>query len=165
VHTAIIGVLVHAAVAFGVTQLGGDKNKPSTSGARVAPTPTTDSGSAATPTATAAPPTKDKALVMVFNGTAKAGLAAQFKGLLVDDGYTQGNVAIGNVPEAQQVLASVVMYKRGDKSVAQAVATTLGIDAPVKLLDATTQQLIAGLPADQKKDYDAVVIVGQDKSQ
>ncbi len=132
VITAVIGVIVLAGVAFGVTQLGGgDSNKPKPSAQvhsrRRRPSPARPPRRRR-PTAVTQP-TKDKALVMVFNGTATPHLAAKFQTLLTQDGYSLANVEVGTLSEAQQAQTSVVMYRKGYKPTAQGVATTLGIDA------------------------------------
>ena len=59
---------------------------------------------------------------------------------------------------------SVVMFAKGDKPAAQEAAEALGIEQVVALDDAT-QTALASLPASQQKDWNVVVIVGQDKSQ
>jgi hypothetical protein len=160
VLTAVIGVLVLAACVFLLTRvLGGDEPTTAAPPNKVA-TPTPDAGSSATPAETTTPaPTKDTVLVGIYNGTNTPDLAAGQSDLLVADGYKRANLGTDTAPPEQQRPTSVVMYRRGSKTVADQIADTLGMTS-VKQLDAATQTLIAG--ADKR--WDVVVIVGADKS-
>jgi hypothetical protein len=112
---------------------------------------------AATPAPT---PTKETAMVAVYNGTGVTGLAAQFREQLLEEGYPQDNLGADTAPPEQQRQTSVVMYARGSKPVAEGVATALDI-RDIQQIDEPTQALIANAP----KDWNVVVIVGADKSQ
>jgi hypothetical protein len=156
--TAVIGIVVIGGALFYFLG-GGDDNKPATAG-----TPQVQATSSPEPQATAAPkqtpaPTKQTALIAVYNGTGIEGLAKQQADLLRQEGYPDDNLATDNAPPDQPRQTSVVMYRRGSKTVATQVAETLGISA-VQQLDEATQQLIAN----SGKKWNVVVIVGNDKT-
>jgi hypothetical protein len=67
---------------------------------------------------------------------------------------------VDNAPPEQQRATSVVMYRSGAKPAADEVALALDIK-DVQEFDDDTQALIANAP----KEWNVVVIVGQDKSQ
>jgi hypothetical protein len=159
VLTAVIGVLVLGGAAFAVTSLlgGDDKPTPGTGG-----TPPVATEPPADPTATPEPIRKNNALVLVFNGTSTPKLAARYSEALAGDGYPQANLGTATLGEAQQTQTSVVMYGRRAKAAAQGVADTLGIETVVALDDAT-QTAVSSLQGDQKKDWNVVAIIGQDK--
>ncbi|WP_028065369.1 LytR C-terminal domain-containing protein [Solirubrobacter soli] len=158
--TAIVGVIAIGAVLFFFVLRGGDEPKTAANN-----TPKVETTSTPAPDATEAPakqtpaPTKDTALIAVYNGTGIEGLAKQQTELLRQEGYPQDNLAADNAPPDQPRQSSVVMYRRGSKTVAAQVADTLGISA-VQQLDDATQQLIANSP----KKWNVVVIVGNDKT-
>jgi hypothetical protein len=157
VVTAIIGVLVLAGAAFGVTRLvGSGDDEPTAPNAVKTPTEEVEETATAAPEAT---PTKESALVAVYNGTGVTGLAAQVRSQLVEEGYPEGNLGADTAPPEQQRQTSVVMYKRGSKPVAEGVATALDI-RDIQQIDEPTQALIANAP----KDWNVVVVVGADKS-
>jgi hypothetical protein len=159
VITAIVGVLVLAGTAFGITSLlgGDDPEQPP-------PPVATEPADEGEPTPSAEPVTKENALVMVFNGTSEAGLAGNFEGQLEAEGYGNDNVSAETLSEAEQRQTSVVMYRNGSsRQVAQDVASALGIEQ-VERLDATTQTALKSLPEANQKDWNVVVIVGVDKS-
>ena len=152
VITAIVGVLVLAGTAFGLTSLlgGDDPEQPP-------PPVATEPAGEGEATATAEPVTKENAQVMVFNGTSQAGLAGNFEGQLVTEGYPTDNVEPATLGEAEQRQTSVVMYRGGSaRQVAQDVASALGIEQ-VERLDAATQTSLKSLPEAQQKDYNVVV--------
>jgi hypothetical protein len=159
VITAIVGVLVLAGTAFGITSLlGGDD--PEQPPPPVATEPA-DEGEA---TPSPEPVTKETALVMVFNGTSETGLAGKLEEQLVAEGYPNDNVEPATLGEAEQRQTSVVMYRGGGaRGVAQEVGSALGIEQ-VERLDAATQTSLKSLPEAQQKDWNVVVIVGVDKS-
>ena len=116
--------------------------------------------SAAKSTPKAAPaPTKETALIAIYNGTPQDGLAGTFRDQLKAEGYPEGNLAADTAPPEQQRQTSVVMYRRGAKTAASGVAESLGI-TDVQQLDDATQALIANSP----KKWNVVVIVGNDKT-
>jgi hypothetical protein len=148
---------VLAAVALGFVFLSrGEDPKPQPP--NVAPTPTEEAGSRATPAPEA--PAKDNVLVGVYNGTGATGLAAEFKGQLVQEGYPDGNLGVGNVPPELLRQTSVVMYAEGAKAAAEELAAALDI-RDVQRIDQPTQGMIRDAP----KDWNVVVIIGADKSQ
>jgi hypothetical protein len=157
--TAVVGIIVIGGALFFVLR-GGDDPKPAANNS-----PTVQSTSTPEPDATEAPakqtpaPTKDTALVAVYNGTVSEGLAAQQTALLQQEGYPKDNLGTDNTPPDQQRQTSVVMYRRGSKAVATQVGEALGITS-VQQLDDATQQLIANSP----KKWNVVVIVGNDKT-
>jgi hypothetical protein len=153
--TAVVGVVVLGGAVYFLTRGGDDTRTPES-----APVVTTSTAAPeATRAATRTPaPTKDTALVAVYNGTPQEGLAAGQSELLQQDGYKKDNLGVDNAPPEQQRQTSVVMYRRGSRAVAGQVAQTLGI-TDVKQFDAATQALIANAP----KKWNVVVIVGADK--
>jgi hypothetical protein len=160
VLTTVIGVLVLGAAAFAVTQLfGGSDNSHAKPPTVANSTPAPSARTAATPQATPAL-TKSTMRVAVYNGTTVSGLAGSVRDQLVNLGYNQNHLGADTYTPNQQRQASVVMYERGDRAAAAAVARSLSI-SDVRLIDSATQQLI-----DQSgRKWDVVVIVGADKSQ
>ncbi len=159
VITAIVGVLVLAGTAFGITSLlgGDDPEQPP-------PPVATEPADEGEPTPSAEPLSKENAQVMVFNGTSETGLAGKLEEQLVAEGYPNDNVEPATLGEAEQRQTSVVMYRGGGaRSVAQEVGSALGIEQ-VERLDAATQTSLKSLPEAQQKDWNVVVIVGVDKS-
>jgi hypothetical protein len=168
VLTAVLGVIaLGVAVFFLVGQFTGDDEAPRTAANTVVESPTAegDGGSGggaeeSTPTATpTATPTKADALVAVYNGAGATGLAASQSLLLQQDGFPSDNLGTGDTPADQLRETSIVMYRRGSKSVASQVAQTLGI-SEVSLIDDATENLVANT----SKRWDVVVIVGSDKT-
>ena len=155
--TAVIGVLVLGAAIFFVTRSGDDTPaEKETPQVQTTPTAEPDATEAATQTPA---PTKETALIAVYNGTPQDGLAGTFRDQLKAEGYPEGNLAADTAPPEQQRQTSVVMYRRGAKTAAQGVAESLGI-TDVQQLDDATQALIANSP----KKWNVVVIVGNDKT-
>lgn len=150
----VAGVLALAAVVFLFTR--SDGNDEPTPPPRVS-TATPEARATAAPTQAPAP-TKETALVAVYNGTPQTGLAAQQSELLQQDGFPKDNLGTDNTPPEQQSQTSAVMFRRGSKAVASQVAETLGITV-IKQFDDATQALIANT----QKKWDVVVIVGADK--
>jgi hypothetical protein len=164
--TVVIGIVVLGAAAFAITRVfSGGSNAPAKPPTVAGSTPTASPQGTATPKAKATPAlTKATTHVEVYNGTVRAGLAGSVRDQLVNLGYTADNVGADTYtpdqPPNQQRQASVVMYERGDRPSAAAVARSLNI-TDVRLVDSATQQLI-----DQSgKKWDVIVIVGADKSQ
>jgi len=155
--TAVVGVLVLGGAVFFFTR-GSDDGGGNTAatGPQIETTPTAE----ATSTPKAAPaPTKETALIAIYNGTPQDGLAGTFRDQLKAEGYPEGNLAADTAPPEQQRQTSVVMYSRGAKTAASGVAESLGI-TDVQQLDDATQALIANSP----KKWNVVVIVGNDKT-
>jgi hypothetical protein len=96
----------------------------------------------------------------VFNATTTSGLAAKYESELVNDGYPEGNIEVGNLGEQDQTTTSTVMYARGDRSAAEQVAEVLGIER-IGQLDEKTQAAAVKLG---DRDWNVVAIIGQDKS-
>jgi hypothetical protein len=161
VLTAVIGVLVLAGAIFLLTRvMGGDDNQtPQPPNKVAAPTPDgADATATATKTTTPAP-TKETALVGVYNGTQQTGLAAQFQATLIEEGYPKDHLGADTAAAENQRQTSIVFYRRGAKPAAQNVADALGI-TDVKQIDDATQSLIANAP----KRWDVVAIIGSDKT-
>jgi LytR cell envelope-related transcriptional attenuator len=160
VITAIAGVLVLGAIAFGLTKvLGGGDEQPAKPPHVASSTPESPAQGTGTPQATAtAALTKNTMKVAVYNGTVQPGLAGSIRDQLVSQGYS--NVGADTYTPNQQRQASVVMYERGDRAAAQTVAKDLGVSS-VQLIDSATQQLTR----QSGKQWDVVVIAGADKSQ
>src|SRR4051794_1167653 len=156
--TAVIGIIVIGGALFLVLRGGGDKPQAANNQPIVQPTstPAPDATQAPKP---AAVPTKQNALIAVYNGTVSEGLAAQQTQLLQEDGYPKGNLGTDNTPPDQQRQTSVVMYRQGSKAVATQVGQSLGI-TDVQQFDDATQRLIANAP----KKWNVVVVVGNDKT-
>jgi hypothetical protein len=158
----ILTVAVLVAVFFGFRSIGGDDEPvgPKTEIATVTPE---GEGGEATPEATPTPAagvSKEDAQIVVYNATSATGLAGDFKGLLVADGYPDGNIEAATLGEAAQTTTSTVMYARGDKAAADQVADVLGIDRVEQLSDEI--QTAARQVGD--REWNVVAIVGQDKS-
>lgn len=133
-------IVIGAAAAFGVSQLGGDDD-PATSDS--------EPGGADRQ----APINPTTVTVSVLNGTTVPGLAAQIGDEVESAGFQRGNVA--NAID-QQRTASVVLYAEGADREARLVARKLGI-AQVEPIDPDSQAL-AG-------NASVVVIVGADQTQ
>ena len=134
-------VVLGAAAAFGVSQLGGDDEAPS-SGDRASREDTP-----------AGPLNRSLVTVSVLNGTTVPGLAAQIGDEIESKGFQRGNVA--NAID-QQRTESVVMFTEGAERPARVVARDLGIST-VEQVDPDSQAL-AG-------NASVVVIVGADQTQ
>jgi hypothetical protein len=161
VLTAIIGVIVIGGALFFVLRGNGGDDDRAGSGSqapKVETTSTPDPDATEAPKATPAP-SKQTALIAIYNGTQQEGLAATFRDQLKAEGYPQGNLGVDTAPPESQRQTSVVMYRRGSKSAASGVADTLGI-TDIQQFDDATQQLIANTG----KRWNVVVIVGQDKT-
>ena len=138
----VAGVLVvGAGIAFGVSQLGGEDDAPST-GDRA----TRDSQPAG-------PLNRSLVTVSVLNGTTVPGLAAQIGDEVESKGFQRGNVA--NAID-QQRQDSVVLFAEGGERPARVVARVLGISG-VEPVDPDSQAL-AG-------NASVVVVVGADQTQ
>jgi hypothetical protein len=96
--------------------------------------------------------------VAVLNSTPIPGLAASERDQLTGDGYGKTNLTTGNFkgPQRQQ---SVVMYRRGARRAAAAVARLLQIATVQPVDSATAAQADSSGPAP-----DVIVVVGGDKS-
>jgi hypothetical protein len=170
VITAVVGVLVLAAAAifaFGLPG-GGDEPQQSAGGGNPTAEPGQDGGDGGeggttTPKPTATPVKKSEAQVFVFNGTATPQLAARFQTALTGEGWAKGKTAVGSLAEDQYAQTSVVMYGPNAKRVANLVATDLGIDQVAELDDAIKTAL-ADTDTAAGKDWNVVVVLGQDKS-
>jgi hypothetical protein len=159
--TALIGVVVLAVTAFAVIKLtgGGGGNTPGPQPKVV--TQSTPASPKATPTAQATPAlTKATTRVEVYNATTTPNLAGSVRDQLATFGYPTANLDAATYTPNQSRQSSTVMYQRGDKAAATAVAQSLAI-SDVRLIDTTTTQLLQQTGA----KADVVVIVGADKSQ
>jgi hypothetical protein len=137
----VAGVIVlGAAAAFGVSQLGGDDDKAATN----EPAPGgADRNAPINPTTVT---------VSVLNGTTVPGLAAQIGDEVESAGFQRGNVA--NAID-QQRTDSVVLYAEGADREARLVGRKLGIEQ-IEPVDPDSQAL-AG-------NASVVVIVGEDQT-
>jgi hypothetical protein len=148
-----LGVVILAAVAFGVSQiLGGDDNPTANQPAGDQAAQTPDGGSATPEPDAGGGLTPATAKVAVLNGTAFDGLAADQADVLQAAGYT-GEIATGN--NTEQRARSTVLYGDGAAALARDVARRLDV-ASVDALDADTRAL--------GENADIVVILGQDKA-
>jgi hypothetical protein len=166
VLTAIIGVVVlAAAAALAFTVLGGDDpstppTNASNNGGQATATP---KGGEATPKPTPASIKKSQAKIFLFNGTSEGGLAAKYQRALVGEAYPQANTSVGTLGEANQAQTSVVMYEGARaRRAAVGVAQSLGIEQVVAIDDALKTAL-ADAPEAKGKDWNVVVVIGQDK--
>jgi hypothetical protein len=161
VLTVLIGVVVLAVTAFAVIKLtGGNGGHKPVAKPKIV-TQSTPASPQATATAQATPAlTKATTHIEVYNGTTTPNLAGSVRAQLASQGYASANLDAATYTPNQQRQTSTVMYARGDRPAAAAVAQILNI-SDVRLIDATTQQLLqqSGTKAD------VVVIVGADKSQ
>ena len=132
-------IVVGGAVAFGISQLGGDDGG-GTSGDSAEQAPE-------------APVNPSTVTVSVLNGTTVPGLAAQIGDEVESQGFQRGNVA--NALD-QQRTTSAVLYTEGADQEARLVARRLGI-ADVEPADPDSQAL-GGTAS-------VVVIVGADQTQ
>jgi hypothetical protein len=100
--------------------------------------------------------------VAVLNGTSTNGLAGAVASKLNADGYQKGTV--GNFTANQTQTSTAVLYMRGDKRDASAVATALKLHpASVQPIDQSTEQ-IACPPSSGPCKAAVVVTVGSDLS-
>ena len=136
-------IVLGGALAFGVSQLGGDDG-----GSETAQGPTADE-----PQSDAGPLNRSLVTVSVLNGTTVPGLAAQIGDEVESRGFQRGNVA--NAID-QQRTESVVLYAEGADRPARVVARNLGISA-IEPIDPDSQAL-AG-------NASVVVVVGSDQTQ
>lgn len=157
--TAIIGVLVLGGAVFGITRMiGNDDPAPPPENVVATPGPEEDTAEEE-PTATPEPRvTKENALIAVFNTTGVSGLAAGQAELLRQEGYPDDNLSTGDAPEPRPT--STVLYARGARSAAAAVAEVLGITDIKQLAD---DQMAQGLVESSQKKWNVVAIIGADK--
>jgi hypothetical protein len=99
------------------------------------------------------------AVVAVLNGTPISGLANQIASKLTTDGFKRGLVT--NAPD-QQRATTLVMYLPGHRADAQAVASTLGVKAPVQPVD--DNSLAIACPPAGNCTAEVVVTVGSDRT-
>jgi hypothetical protein len=168
VITGIVGVLVLAAAAifaFGLPGGGGDPS-PNAGGPNATAEPTQDGGGKSTPKPTATAVKKSEAQVFIYNGTGTSQLAARFQTALTGEGWAKDKTEVGSLAEDQYAQTSVVMYGPNAKRAANLVATDLGIENVVPLDDAIKSTLAdkQATPSAAGKDWNVVVILGQDKS-
>jgi hypothetical protein len=168
VITAIVGVLVLAAAAiFAFGLPGGGEDPPQNAGG---PNPTAepaqDGGEKDAPKPTPTAVRKSDALVFIYNGTGTSQLAARFQTALTGEGWAKEKTAVGSLAEDQYAQTSVVMYAPNAKRVANLVATDLGIENVAPLDDAIKSTLAdkQATPTAAGKDWNVVVVLGQDKS-
>lgn len=106
-----------------------------------ATTPTNSTTGGSTTTGGTAPAIPwQQVKVTVLNGTGTQGAAADAKSTLSASGWNI--VGTGNVDSGSSFATTEVVYPPGKKAPAQAVATKLGLGAPVAAADAT------GVPSD-----------------
>jgi len=154
--TAVIGIIVIGGAIFLVTRGGGGDDQAANTTPKVETTPTPAAESTKTPTPA---PTKETALIAIYNGTTQEGLAATIRDQLKTDGYREKNLGVDTAPPESQRQTSIVMYRRGAKTAASGVGESLGITDVQQLDDATTQ-----LIANSRSKWDVVVIIGNDKT-
>ena len=154
--TAVIGIIVIGGAIFLVTRGGGGDDQAANTAPKVETTPTPSAESTKTPTPA---PTKETALIAIYNGTTQEGLAATIRDQLKTDGYREKNLGVDTAPPESQRQTSIVMYRRGAKTAASGVGESLGI-TDVQQLDEATTQLIAN----SRSKWDVVVIIGNDKT-
>jgi LytR cell envelope-related transcriptional attenuator len=155
--TAIVGVIVIGGALFFVLR-GGDEPQTKANAPKVQTTPTPEAEATEAPAKQTPAPTKQTALIAVYNGTTQDGLAGTFRDQLKSEGYPEDNLG-ADTARGSQRQTSVVMYRRGAKTAASGVAEALGI-TDVQQFDDATQQLIVNSP----KKWNVVVIIGNDKT-
>jgi LytR cell envelope-related transcriptional attenuator len=151
-----------AALAFGVFG-GGDGDQANTNGG-TKPDATSTPDKAGTPKPTPASIKKSEAKIFVFNATGVGQLAAKYRDALVGEAYPKANTEIGSLAEDQYAQTSYVMYdgSRAERA-ARGVATSLGIEQVIAIDDKIKTALESDLKA-KGKDWNVVVVIGQDKS-
>jgi hypothetical protein len=150
---AIGGVVILAGATYGVIQLASNNGDGTTQRSNAqSQRPPSDSGSDGNQTK----PVKvdpSQVTVAVLNGTTIAGLAAQVGEEARADGFTLGTVT--NAAKTNQS-RSQVLYRKGQKAAASAVANRLGINSTSE---------VDPLSAELAGSFDVVVLVGTDRSQ
>lgn len=148
---AVGGVVILAGAAFGALQLANDDEGSATKGSSAKRQPADrDTGGNVNKTVRVDP---SQVTVAVLNGTTIAGLAAQVGEEARADGFTLGTVT--NAAKTNQS-RSQVLYRKGQKNAANAVANRLGIDSTAE---------VDPLSAELAGSFDVVVLVGSDRSQ
>jgi LytR cell envelope-related transcriptional attenuator len=162
---AVVGVLVLAGGAFGITRLLAEEDEPAPPPNR--PTDSSEQGGAASAgageRAAAARPEK---VVAVLNGTPIVGLASQTRDKLVAEGYSdeQGMIRTGNNTDQQRQDSVVLFRSSGERRQARDVAAILDIDT-IELIDDETQALADGTDeTNSGVASDVVVVVGADQA-
>jgi hypothetical protein len=162
---AVIGVLVLAGGAFGITQLLADDDEPAPPPNRPTDSSGTPSGAASAGAGQRAAAARPEKVVAVLNGTPIVGLASQTRDKLLAEGYSdeQGMIRTGNSTD-QQRQDSVVLFRSGERRQARDVASILDIDT-VEEVDDETQALANSTDdTDSGVPSDVVIIVGTDQS-
>lgn len=145
---ALAAVLVlGAAVAFAVIQVGGDDGAESG-----APAQQARGGDERASEPPAEPPSPSEITVSVLNGTTVTGLASQYRDALEEAGYDVGNAA--NFSD-QAKAESVVLYAKGERPAARVVARDLDINQ-IEPVDPESQQLGG--------NASVIVVLGADKT-
>lgn len=151
---ALGGVVIVAGAALGVLQLVGDDEKnvdtPRNTRQQERDSREGGGGGGGTRDVKVDPA---QVTVAVLNGTTIAGLAAQVGEEARADGFTLGTVT--NAAKTDQA-RSVVLYRKGQKNAADAVADRLGIRSTSE---------VDPLSAELAGSFDVVVLVGADRSQ
>jgi hypothetical protein len=165
VITAVVGILVLGAAAifaFGLPG-GGDDEPRAGNGGNPTAEPTADGGGDATPKPTPTAVRKSDARVFIFNGTATGQLAAGFQTALVGEGWKKEMTEVDSLAEDKYAQTSVVMYGPRAQRAARLVATDLGIEQ-VTEIDDSIKTALADSQKAAGKDWNVVVVLGQDKS-
>jgi len=156
----IAGLLVVAAVVAGVFVIKNINHGTSESKSSAAAAAAARRAAEARRASATAPVNPATVTVSVLNGTNTNGLAGDVSSKLHGDGYQRGYV--GNFTANQTQTSTAVLYLRGYKRDATAVATSLKLrPASVQPIDQGTQQ-IACPPAQGPCKSSVVVTVGSD---
>jgi len=148
---AVAGVLVLGGAAYGAVQLIGENG--GSSGGQAGHKSTHRGGSQSSTANRPVNVDPSQVTVAILNGTTVQGLAAKIGEQVRASGFTLGT--IGNAARIDQT-RSQVLYRKGEAAAARAVANRLGIQSigPVDSVNAEIAQ-----------SFDAVVLVGSDRSQ
>jgi hypothetical protein len=156
----LAGVIVLAAAALIITQLGG--GKPSTVPNTTVPAPNATATATATAGATAVGgPSKAQTTVVILNGTTTDGLAGTAKASLEQGGYQTDHIPTVTSSN-QTVTRSTVYYAPGRRTQATDAAGRLKI-ASIQPLDPNTRALAENSTPTPVK-ADVVVILGADRN-
>jgi hypothetical protein len=153
----LAGVVVLAAAALAITQLGGSNDSP--------PAPNTTepaaTSTAAAGTDSTGAPTEADTTVVILNGTSTDGLAAKAKDQLEQAGYTSDRLPTSNASN-RATAQSTVYYASNRRQAALSVARALDVTAVEPITPDI--QTLANNSSDPPVNADVVVILGADRT-
>jgi hypothetical protein len=153
----VAGVLVLAAAALAITQLGdGGDSPPAPNTTEPAATSTAAAGTGST-----GAPSKAETTVVILNGTSTDGLAGRAKDQLLAAGYSEDRLPTSNAANSATA-QSTVYYASGRRETGLSVARTLDINAVEPVTPDI--QTLANNSSDPPVEADVVVVLGADRT-